>query len=377
MSHPVISADSHVTEPPEAWRDIDPKFRDRAPRVQHIEGTGDIYVIEGLKVPIPLGIVAAAGKPAEEIRLMGTRFEDLHRGGWDPASRIADQDRDGVAAEVIYPTVGMAVCNHRDADYKQACMDAYNRWLAGYCAPSPHRLLGVGQTPMRSPAAGIRDLEAIKALGLRGAMMPGNPVVEDYDSPVYDEFWDAAIELGLPLSFHILTTRDTTPTRGPRMNAFLSVIRGCQEIMGMLVLGGVFERHPKLRVVCVEADAGWVPHYMYRMDHAWKRHATGSRPARRSRACRRNGSPSASTQRSRTTGSPSAASTCSTGTASCGPTTSRTATRRGRGRRRCSRSTARSSPRRSAAPSCARTSPSCTASTSTSSSSALRWTSAS
>ena len=42
--------------------------------------------------------------------------------------------------------------------------------------------------------------------------------------------------------------------------------------MGTLVLGGVFERHPKLRVVCVEADAGWVPHYMYRMDHAYKRH---------------------------------------------------------------------------------------------------------
>jgi predicted TIM-barrel fold metal-dependent hydrolase len=42
--------------------------------------------------------------------------------------------------------------------------------------------------------------------------------------------------------------------------------------MGTLVLGGVFERHPRLRVVCVEADAGWVPHFMYRMDHAWKRH---------------------------------------------------------------------------------------------------------
>jgi len=79
------------------------------------------------------------------------------------------------------------------------------------------------------------------------------------------------VALGLPPSFHILTTRET-PTRGPRMNAFLSVIRGCQDIMGTLVLGGVFERHPKLRVVCVEADAGWVPHYMYRMDHAYKRH---------------------------------------------------------------------------------------------------------
>ena len=56
------------------------------------------------------------------------------------------------------------------------------------------------------------------------------------------------------------------------MNEFLSIVRGCQDIMGMLVLGGVFERHPDLQVVCVEADAGWVPHFMYRMDHAYKRH---------------------------------------------------------------------------------------------------------
>ena len=89
--YPIISADSHVTEPPDAWSDIDPSYRDTAPRLQHVEGMGDIYVIEGLKVPIPLGIVAAAGKKAEEIRLMGTRFEELHRSGWDPKARIADQ----------------------------------------------------------------------------------------------------------------------------------------------------------------------------------------------------------------------------------------------------------------------------------------------
>jgi uncharacterized protein len=270
--YPIISADSHITEPPTMYRDhIDPAFRDRAPHLEHVEGAGDIYVIEGMQTPIPMGIVAAAGKPAEQIRLMGTRFEDLHRGGWDPEARLADQARDGVAAEVLYPTVGMAICNHRDLDYKKACCDAYNRWIAAYCAAHPERLLGVGQTAMRTPEEGIRDLEAIRGLGLRGVMMPGHPGVEDYDAPIYDPFWEAAIAIGLPLSFHILTTRDRLP-RGPRMNAFLSVVRGCQDIMGMLVLGGVFERHPRLKVVCVEADAGWVPHFMYRMDHAWKRH---------------------------------------------------------------------------------------------------------
>ncbi len=271
-AYPIISADSHITEPPTMYADhIDPAFRARAPRVEHVEGAGDMYVIEGMQTPIPMGIVAAAGKPAEEIRLMGTRFEELHRGGWDPEARLTDQDRDGVAAEVLYPTVGMAICNHKDLDYKKACCDAHNRWIAAYTAAHPARLLGVGQTAMRTPEEGIRDLEAIRALGLRGVMMPGHPGVEDYDSPVYDGFWEAAIAIGLPLSFHILTTRDRLP-RGPRMNAFLSVVRGCQDIMGMLVLGGVFERHPRLRIVCVEADAGWVPHFMYRMDHAYKRH---------------------------------------------------------------------------------------------------------
>jgi predicted TIM-barrel fold metal-dependent hydrolase len=76
----------------------------------------------------------------------------------------------------------------------------------------------------------------------------------------------------LPLSFHILTTRSEGRVRGPRINSFLSIIRGNQDIMGTLIFGGVFERYPALRVVCVEADAGWVPHYMYRMDHAYKRH---------------------------------------------------------------------------------------------------------
>jgi predicted TIM-barrel fold metal-dependent hydrolase len=56
------------------------------------------------------------------------------------------------------------------------------------------------------------------------------------------------------------------------MNGFLTIIRGCQDVIGTMLLGGVFERHPKLKIVCVEADAGWVPHYMYRMDHAYDRH---------------------------------------------------------------------------------------------------------
>jgi predicted TIM-barrel fold metal-dependent hydrolase len=106
-------------------------------------------------------------------------------------------------------------------------------------------------------------------------MMPGWPgTKEDYDDPIFDPLWQAAIALDLPISFHILTTAKDGgfSARGPALNGFQAIIRGCQDIIGMFVFGGVFERHPKLKLVCVEADAGWAAHYAYRMDHAYKRH---------------------------------------------------------------------------------------------------------
>ena len=272
-----VSADSHITEPPNLYRDfIDPAFRERAPYVaRDPEKGGEGFYIEGFARPVALGLLAAAGRDPQTIKLTDTSFEDLHRSGWDPAYRIADQERDGVQAEFLYPTVGMLICNHPDGAYKNACGWAYNRWLQAYVAGAPGRLYGLGQIFMISPQQAIADLRKIKDMGFKGVMMPGDPAVEDYDSKIYDPVWATAVELNLPLSFHILTTKSGSLAqnpRGPRINSFLSIIRGNQDIIGTLIFGGVFDRHPDLKVVCVEADAGWAPHYMYRMDHAYKRH---------------------------------------------------------------------------------------------------------
>lgn len=275
MSKTPISADSHITEPPNCYVDyIDPAFRSRAPVMKTLDKVGDAFVIEGMSQPVPMGLVAAAGKEPAQITTMGVRFDELWRSGWDPKCRVADQERDGVGAEMIYPTVGMLLCNHPDFDLKKACFEAYNRWLSEYCGEVPDRLYGLAQVSMRTPEDGVAELHAVKAMGFKGVMMPGDPGVEDYDSPIYDRVWATAVELGLPLSFHILTTKSSgvDAPRGPKINSFLSIIRGCQDIMGTLIFSGVFERHPGLKVVCVEADAGWAPHYMYRMDHAYKRH---------------------------------------------------------------------------------------------------------
>jgi predicted TIM-barrel fold metal-dependent hydrolase len=272
VRHTLISADSHITEPPNLYRDyIDPAYRDQAPYIQRDEKRGDMYVLGAELPPIPVGIIAAAGKNPMEIRADGVVFDDMHPGGWDGQARLRDQDIDGVSAEVIYPTIGMMLCNHPDFALKRACFKAYNRWLVEFCSADPNRLLGAGQIAMHDPQEAIADLEEIARQGLRGVMLPGHPAVEDYDHPCYDDFYRAALELGLPLSFHILTAK-AGAYRGSALNGFMTTIRGNQDIMGMLVFGGVFDRHPDLKVVCVEADAGWVPHYMYRMDHGYLRH---------------------------------------------------------------------------------------------------------
>ena len=275
MLKPVISADSHITEPPDCYSArIEKKFKHRAPALIHDPKRGDVFVIEGSAQRIPMSLVSAAGKSPEELSPIGAVFDKLHKGGWEPHARIEAQEEDGIAAEVIYPSVGMELCNIPDLDLKQAAMDAYNLWLAEFCDPYPHRLIGCAQTPVRDPKSGIADLRKIKELGFTGVMLPGMPGQEDYHDPMYEEFFAAIVELDLVASFHILTSGENLRQgfRGSKINSFMSIVRSNQDLMSMFVFDGIFMRHLGLRIVSVEADGGWVPHFMYRMDHAYKRH---------------------------------------------------------------------------------------------------------
>ncbi len=133
----------------------------------------------------PFGRIATPAGRTHIERPDGWAWEELHPGGYDAAARIEEQTLDGFRAEVIFPSVGMVLCNHPELDYKKACFDAYNRWIAEWCATAPDRLLGMGQTAVRTPEEGIADLERIKALGLRGVMLPGFPGTEDWHHRMY------------------------------------------------------------------------------------------------------------------------------------------------------------------------------------------------
>ncbi|MSP43935.1 MAG: amidohydrolase [Alphaproteobacteria bacterium] len=279
IPHGIISADSHIVEPPHCYVDfIEPKYRDTAPRVVLREDGGEMYVVEGQKKVAPIGFIDGAGYTVKE-RLQRARslhWSDVRPGSYDGKAREADQNRDGIAAEIIYASLGMVLCTHPDMEYKAACMLAYNRWLQSFCADLPDRLFGLAMTPVRDVDSAIEDFRRAKDMGHVGMMMPGNPGYEDYDHPDYDALWQCAVDLDLPVCFHILTSRGggiTDNRRGHAINGFLGIIRAVQDVVGTIVLSGVFERNPKLKLVCAEGDAGWMPHYRYRMDHAAFNHS--------------------------------------------------------------------------------------------------------
>jgi len=268
-----ISADSHICETAACFADIDPAFAARRPREVFDPKRGAILEIADLGVKVPMGIVCTAGRPPERFA-DPVRWDELHPAGYDPRARLAIQDEEGLRAEVLYPSLGMVLCNHPDIDYKKACFDAYNRWLADFCDRDPGRLLGVPILSVRSPGEALDELRAAREQGFRGVMLPGDPQEEDYDHPCYDPFWRLCVQTNTPVSFHILTTKDgiMERVRGSRLVHQIVTVRGLQNIVMMLILGGVFDRHPDLQVVCVESDAGWVPHFKFRMDHAYERH---------------------------------------------------------------------------------------------------------
>ena len=98
--------------------------------------------------------------------------------------RLTIQDEENVKGEIIYPSVGMVICLHPEVAYRKACFEAYNRWLAEFCATAPKRLVGIGMAAIPSPEEGVRELEAIaRQMGFKGVMLCGDPCLRGLRPP--------------------------------------------------------------------------------------------------------------------------------------------------------------------------------------------------
>jgi Amidohydrolase len=123
------------------------------------------------------------------------RFEDVHRGGYDPEQHLEDMALDGVAGEVLYPSQGLFYFKVADPLLMSAIFRAYNDWLAEFCRTDPARLKGIAMINLDDVEDATKELERAARLGLSGAMITEYPAEDRrYDQPEYEPFWAAAAE---------------------------------------------------------------------------------------------------------------------------------------------------------------------------------------
>jgi predicted TIM-barrel fold metal-dependent hydrolase len=274
----ILSSDSHVFEPPDLWTiRIDAAFRDRAPRMQRINGV-DQLVVEEHQVIAGIGLISNAGarfEAPETISSQG-RFEDVHQGGYDPAQHLQDMQLDGVAGEVLYPSQGLFYFKVADTQLMSAIFRAYNDWLAEFCRTDPERLKGIAMINLDDVQDGIKELERTAKMGFAGAMITEYPLEDRrYDQPEYEPFWAAAQSLDMPLSLHTATRRQGK-IRGAGERTLRDASSRATKVfypatsMCDMIFAGVFERYPKLKLAIVEFELAWVPHLLSNMDYTYR-----------------------------------------------------------------------------------------------------------
>ena len=292
-----ISGDSHLEIDSKYWINRVPaKYRDQAPRLVRQPDESDAWTI-GDKIVRP---AAAAdlygGKGRHQYLPFGGRYEGTPGTG-SPEQRVREQDRDGIDAEVLFPSQQGGPKFWRriqdDLAYK-AVVRAYNSWLAEeYCAVDPDRLIGVGILPLTHDVSdSIDEMETCAAIGLKTVLLQGFPSGKAYPSKEDDRFWVAALDLNIPVSVHVDLDRS-----GERAGPLFKYPQESEELMKKLthdlvdqvsrfgpvrgngsvaavqwVLSGLFDRFPNLRIFFAENQIGWIPFFLQGADVRYDRH---------------------------------------------------------------------------------------------------------
>lgn len=171
----VISADSHMTEPPDLWTvRLDRRFQEQAPRgVRRPDKPGHFSTAPGI-TPFPVAGGFSTGWGGEALKAhLNSGYEVARPSGWDPVERLTDQDINGLEAEVLYTIPGLALFQLSDVALQQACFRVCNDWVAGFRSHSPKRLHPVALIPLEEIPAAVAELHRVAKPGLKGGMIQG------------------------------------------------------------------------------------------------------------------------------------------------------------------------------------------------------------
>jgi predicted TIM-barrel fold metal-dependent hydrolase len=253
----IITADAHAGASIEAYRDyLDPQYR------QDFDDWRSSY-----------------RNPAK--KHVGSKKNK----NWDSELRLGELQGDGVVAEVIYPNTVppfypaafhiSAPPSPQQYEHQLAGIRAHNRWLAEFCQQQPERRAGIGLIHLNNIDDAIEDVEWIARNNLRGGVLlplpsPSETHLKPLNDPGYDRLWAAIQDCDLVINQH---SGQGSPQYGEGQGAkalwAMEMSFYVQRGYTNLVMGGVFERFPRLRYILMESGSVWAPRLMQQMDAMW------------------------------------------------------------------------------------------------------------
>ena len=286
-----VDSDMHIMEPPDLFeRYLDPTFRDRVVLPVGADGRpkrGTI-VIDGLPTTMDAelqqyrkrGRAGAASahstQPLSGSRLQSTSHLDFAiRRDYDPEAQVMGMAMEGVDIAVLYPTTGLSLLARDGLDPRLslALCQAYNNWIHEFCRYSPERLKFVAMLPVHDVHLACRELiRCVRELGAVGSFIRPNLVNGHYwHSNYWDPLYTLHEELDVAWGFH-----EGTGAWYSHMNVLYGENRfyrhvashwiEMQQALIAMIIGGVFEFHPRLRVGFLEAQNSWVPGLLSRIE---------------------------------------------------------------------------------------------------------------
>ena len=275
----VLDTDSHQMEPASIWQDyIDVNFVDRAPRIGEYRNGGSGLVVEDEPITKQTGSYPMDSKEFLEATSRAMRrFQRAREAGFSATARLADMDEEGVDIQVIYPTVGGQILGKpfRDTELLHAICSAYNDWSLDYCSTNSDRLYMAAMLPVQSVDLAVQEAKRTAALGARCFYVRPNPAEgRNLSHEDYAPLWRTLEELDKPVCLHD-SGSPYLVSYGDRMNTHTSghILAHPFEAMSAmmsLIWFGTIANHPNLKVVHVEADAGWLPYWLQRMEQHWR-----------------------------------------------------------------------------------------------------------
>lgn len=276
----LVSCDDHLDLnmlPADVWTArMSAKWGERAPRVE-ISDTGGMWTADGEHWGFWSGtrntLFGNGPKPIKTAYDRGGIDDLTELRAGHPALRLADMDRDGVWAHLVFGPV--TSIKTADEAFMRACYAAYNDWLyEDFCSAAPERLIGVAMLPPHPEAAHAE----LQRLAKRGGVKQANLQIAVAEPRLEDGRWEPLFDLlehsGIVLSFHVTVFPGVTKAfdkyKGSPGATFLHAKMFIEQFLDPFVdlfAWGILERHPKLKIVIAESGVGWVPWVVEELDY--------------------------------------------------------------------------------------------------------------